>query len=335
MVDSVTAADEPIGEQTATDKPASEAQSGAPKQLVSVEFEKLTGYIETDLWSRFQARLWKVVAAFLTVVAIAGFLGIPYYIKSEISARLESQAKTFGDRVEEIAAYSKLSTILQSQYDSALYGLRSDADVAIIALQGKEKEAKDQKRFPSMNSPSALLNQLMSEPDLFIVTNGGIMATQIFHFLSQDQLKIQVALPKGRIIENAGISGSGGYGEPHPVLDGTLGGILQDLKFRIAVLVSLHDSIRAVDEALLRAGDTSDIEKRIAAIKVTALQGDIAAPAFRSKLKAVLDGQFLSQDDKDKFEKARRLYLPPPFLDDDAATNPNRSINSTVTQRRR
>src|SRR5260370_9772903 len=121
------------------------------KPGVTLEFEKLAAYIETDLWSRFQTRLWKVVAIVLTGVAIAGLLGIPYYIRSEIQARLQTQSKLYSDRLDEVAAYATAWSLLQSENDSEISRLKFDANSLIPILSNKE----DSK---SIQNPSKLLN---------------------------------------------------------------------------------------------------------------------------------------------------------------------------------
>ncbi len=57
--------------------------------------------------------------------------------------------------------------------------------------------------------------------------------------LSDEQRKLKVGFSRRYMLENKGFVGAGAYGESHPVLDGTLGSVLEDLKFRVAIIVSI------------------------------------------------------------------------------------------------
>jgi hypothetical protein len=276
------------------------------KPGVTLEFEKLAAYIETDLWSRFQTRLWKVVASVLTGVAIAGLLGIPYYIRSEIEARLQTQSKLYSDRLDEVAAYAKALSLLQSEYDSEISRLKFDANSLIPILSNKEDSKSIQK-------PSELLNNLVSEPDFSLVVKGGPMVGSVFHMLPIEALKMVVAKRSVRIVGNAGFRGAGGFSEEHPVLDGTLGGSLKDFKYRIAIIEALRRTIDSVDDAMLQAGGVNETEKRIAELKVVSLKDDIVMATFRAALREIAAGDFLDDQEKKDFERFGIIYTPSIF----------------------
>jgi hypothetical protein len=58
---------------------------------LEISRDDLLKYIELDLWSRFQGRLWAMAAIFVTAVSIAGVLGVPESKLTAIAAgRLRS-----------------------------------------------------------------------------------------------------------------------------------------------------------------------------------------------------------------------------------------------------
>jgi hypothetical protein len=77
----------------------------------------------------------------------------------------------YSDRLDEVAAYAKTLSLLQSEYDSEISRLKFDANSLIPILSNKEDSKSIQKL-------SELLNNLVSEPDFSLVikrrTNGRV-----------------------------------------------------------------------------------------------------------------------------------------------------------------
>jgi hypothetical protein len=297
--------------------------SSFPADLL-IKSDELLKYIEVDLWGRFQARLWKVVAAFLTLVTIAGLLGIPYYIKSEISNRLAAQAKTYSDRLEDIAAFSKLLALLTAEQQAHSFSLKADIELVIAELARDNASAQGTNAtgaHSSMNNPTQLLNELISRPDITTAIDARFMTP--FNFISPEDLKKKIDLPRMFVVENRGFTGAGAFSEPHPVLDGTLGGFLDDIKYRIVVLSAFNSAIERVNNELLRLGGATDLDKRVANAKVVGLEAQLSTPAFQDGIKQIMGKTFLTDDEKKKFRTVYALYCPKIVMPDKSPELPN------------
>lgn len=281
-------------------------------------------YVELELWSRFESKLWKFVGAFLTCVTVAGFLGIPYYIRSEISSRLQEQAKTYSDRLETIAAEAKLIAILRSEFDSQVYAIRSEADFVIGRLEQIKHEVTEKAPKPAdgkdaelpapwnrMNDPIRLMTQLVSLRDVTTIAekDSGVFIREVFS-MEEAARTIKVSDPRVYSIEIVGFGGNASMStSSHPVLDGTLGGYVADLKYRILVAASIKKALDRLNDDLLQIGGAEALDKRLASVKVSALEVDVSRPAFQGALTA-LSESFLTPEERKKFESITGLYVP-------------------------
>jgi len=283
----------------------------ATNGTVAVELSKddLLKYVELDLWGRFQERLWKVVGIILTGITVIGFLGVPYYIRNEVRATLQTQATEFKNNTNEIRAYAKLLAIATAQYESER--IRFDAQVyrLIDAVKHTRAELRQKKPEFIINDPEEILARLVSRPDFSKVVTGSLMSkTELFSVPGEFKDK-KLLPPTAFVVENKGLSGSGGYSEMHPVRDGSYAGALQDLRFRIVALEARRKTLDALQEKLVTLGGVTDIEKQVESVREKSIETTYYSDVFTKEMMQVANS-FLSSADKKAFERAQSLYLP-------------------------
>jgi hypothetical protein len=286
--------------------PSLEERMPIAAESYRIDREDLVKYIELDLWSRFQTRLWTVVAGAVTVAAVAGVFGVPFYIKSEINQRLVKQTTEFDNRTREIFAYSKLLSLLSARYSVQLAAFHADALRLAGALEKRGTQKDGESSFIAGERSRGLIG-LATRTDFADVIDERSISRHAF-FLEGTEGTEQLYSPVYLTYENRGISGSGGYSEPHPVLDGSLAGALRDLRFRIVVLEALRRSMVAVERQLLTVGGATKVDNEIEAVRAGALEKDVFVASFEANLNDVA-GRFLFDEDRKKFKEASVLYL--------------------------
>ncbi len=110
-------------------------EADSPPEKIPISRDDLLKYVELDLWSRFRERLWGVLATFLTLITVAGYLGVPYYIRSEMDRRLTEQQATFARRMAEAVTYSELLSMTAVRYHEARFELQKDMALLVGGLQ--------------------------------------------------------------------------------------------------------------------------------------------------------------------------------------------------------
>ena len=279
---------------------------GNSTELLTVGRSELINYIELDLWSKFQARLWKTVAGVLTLAAIGGVFGVPYYIRNEINARLQRQTEDFDHRTREVFAYSKLLALLSAKYATHLALLQADVLRLATALETAERDDPKSDAIWTRGRSQELLS-LAARSDFGSLIDGGVVSRQAL-MLRKDEGSRKLFPPVVLAYENRGLTGGGGYTEPHPVLDGTLEGAVRDLQFRIVVLESLRRSMDSVQRGLLALGGSTKLDGEFEAVRSEALEKDVFAAAFSSSINEI-SMKLLAEEDRARFRDASALYL--------------------------
>jgi len=287
----------------------SDASQGTsvPRELSK---DDLLKYVELDLWTKFQDRLWKVVGFVLTGITVIGLLGVPYYIKSEVNSALQKQALDFKNRTDEIIAYSKLIAIQTTSYTTLRHRFDSDVYRLVEAIENSRTGATEEERKAwRFQDPVETLPRLVSRQDFSQVVAGSITNNELLSV--PPDLKDKSLLPRtSYLVENKGLQGSGAYVEPHPVRDGKYSGSIRDIRFQIVVLEGLGRTISSMQEKLLALGGTSDLEGRIEAVRAKTIEADI----FEKNLAKEVAGQanaFLSESDQTEFARVQQFYLAP------------------------
>jgi len=288
-----------------------EAIKQMPEQIKpELSKDDLLKYIELDLWNRFQERLWKVVGIFLTLVTVIGLLGVPYYIKSEVTAHLQRREKEFTDKTDEVLAYSKLLAVLRARYDSERYRFDGDVLRVVSALSEARKSEPDAaKQSPRFNDPENELVALISRQDFARVTDGTALMSRDAFLVPPDMKDKKLEPPTVITVESTGIRGGGGYREPHPVRDGTYNGIIKDLRYRVVVLEGLRRSIDSIQEKMLGLGGTSVLGHRVQVVRVDSIEATEFHDLFSAELASIAKA-FLTADEQKEFAQLQGLYVP-------------------------
>jgi hypothetical protein len=178
-------------------------------------------------------------------------------------------------------------------------------------LDSSKKDASAKDRIHRINDPANLLNDMISDLDLHSLVDSDSTSSraQAFYHVNDNDKTIQLHMPKMLIVESRVLETTGTVGRRYPVLDGTLGGFLKDLKYRITVLGSLKKAMDQVRDQMLELGGINDVDKRVASVKVAV----IGIQSFGSSFKKTLISdkeKFLTKEQKKEFEEIESLYIP-------------------------
>jgi hypothetical protein len=249
------------------------------------------------------------VGVFLTVVTVLGLLGVPYYIKNEVTAHLQDREREFTGRTNEVLAYSRLLVVLRAKYDGERYRFDGDVLRLVVALdkdkdQGKDKQP-DNDTGPSFLDPASELMSLISAPDFSEVVAGSSVARRPLEVPESLQGK-QVLPATVLIISSKGLALDTGGMEAHPIRNGTYQGSIKDFKYRIAVLEALRRSIETMQNEMLSLGNFAEA-KGAEAVSVDTLQSKTFQQLFTANLTSVVNA-FLSRDEQAEFARWQNLY---------------------------
>lgn len=281
------------------DNPKTKPQESVESYTLSRD--ELLTYIELNLWSRFQGRMWQVVGAVLTIVTVGGLLGIPYYIKTQVDLQLVQRAKEFQLRSDEIITHAKLLAIMTARYESERQQL--DADIFRIVSAIPPEVSKQTNR-----NPSGALIAVASSHEFSPVVDGALITKGAWDI--PPELKGKSLFPATMLVyENRGLAGGSGYEETHPVRNGTYQGCIRDIRFRIVLIEALHRAIGNLQKTILELGGASDAERRVEAVKVSSLKSSEFADSLTREMAKVSD-KFLNEEEKREFARVRDLYTP-------------------------
>lgn len=272
-------------------------------QLSKEEFLK---YVEIDLWNRFSERLWKVVGVVLTVSALLGIFGVPYYIKTEVTDRLTEQKTQFNDRMSDVIEYSKLLSLLRGRYAGERSRFDSDVLQLVNALdernKGKQKN-KEEEDDEDVFAPSNELRSLIARSDFAEVLSSPIARRGLE---VPNDLKGRNVVPKTYItVVGSGFTLATGGKEPHPIKNGTYDGEIEDLKFRVVVL----EALRAATDKLQQDMISLEIDSTTPRRRVTVeglMDGDFHKNFLQQM--ALIANAFLDDTERGKFAQCQKLY---------------------------
>jgi len=273
---------------------------------LSTELSKddLLKYVELDLWNRFQERLWKLVGLVLTIVTVLGLLGVPYYIRNEVTAHLQEREKEFADNMNEVLAYSKLLAVLKARYDSERY--RLDGDVLRIVTALEQNAQADSSAKIGFLDPGSELISLISRQDFAEVTSGSPVAGHAFDIPEELKDK-KLSPPTIFTVGDKGLTLATGGKEPHPVRNGTYRGSVKDFKYRITVLEALRRSIDKMQAVMLSLSTTFGASRKTEVVSVDTLQSQDFNQSFSSEL-ALVANSFLTKEEQAEFARCQNLY---------------------------
>ena len=266
--------------------------------------DDLLKYVELDLWSKFQERLWKIVGIVITIVSVLGLLGVPYYIRTQVTSHLVDREKEFTLRLKEITEYSKLLALLRARYDSERYRLDGDVLRVIDILEKSDQGRPDKEDHGSFLDPVSELFSLIARSDFADVIENPIARHPLEMVPASFQGK-SIMPPTFLTVTGSGLALTTGGKEAHPIKDGTYEGTLKDLKFRILILEALRRSMDKLQADMLVLGNTSPRNDKT--ITVENLQTTDFQEIFRDQVSSIAN-QFLNKEEKATFQKYQTLY---------------------------
>lgn len=220
----------------------------------NISKDEFMEFIEIKLWSKFLKRLWGIVGIFLTIITIAGIFGIPYYINNELKSRLTKLEADFDINRKEIINKTKLLTIAQIKQEEKkqelLYRtliIKEGLEIVIDTLSSSTSQLNEVRRS---------LNTIFYEQKLY--------ESQLWRFDIRDSTLREIELLPSQL-RHQEIIGSGGYmtysALSHPINDGTIGGLLDDLIIRLAHLNAMNGIIEELAEDLVVYDNETESEK--------------------------------------------------------------------------
>ena len=306
------------GEPDSDSKPRHEAETASTEPQYSVSREDWTKFVEMDLWSRFQGRLWKLVAGFLTVVALAGIFGIPYFIRTEINDGLQETKRAFAEQEDALVSYSKLLDLLQLQYSDERASLTSDAYALIRntdnALAKLPKQQRDIFNFGptthwwySRGVPVGIVDRGLDRTG-----EQDISPTVMLLDPKSPFSRLEVTEPAVVYTEGTSRNLSLAESLPHPIRDGTFLGELKDILYRSVYLRADEVTMKSLRSDLLSTARENQPGQRTPTVE--SLYNYVYLPRFKTNLDAAIKTQ-LDKEQAAELGKYLKLYNWPSLLE--------------------
>jgi len=251
--------------------------------------EDFLRYIEIDLWNRFQRRLWSLVAITLSIAALAGLLGIPYYIRSQIERQFEEQRERLKTRSDDVIATSVAIAWRNAQSNRS----RADLHSHVTTLQGIIQP------LLMVSSDAAWI--LSDRLSVVNVADRVALVSALNEWKPDEHLLAVRFAPE--VVPGVG-SNSKLFYVPHPVLDGTVEGAVKDLRFRLVELAAWEQAMAALEAHLGHLYPNPDHSASATVDDLPPSQFERAYNENRLKLAK----QLLLKSDRDKWLAAESYY---------------------------
>ena len=273
-----------------------EIQKSDDSKQFSLSKDEFQEYIETTLWSKFQSRLWKIVSVFLTIITVAGVFGIPYYISNEINKKLSKVEQEFSTKRKDILNNSKLLNLLSVLEE------RKKIELSNISLRLYNEIELLQERDSTIDSwtmeeITATLKMVAYEGKIYN------LQAQDFRWIIDSTLLTTQVLPSQKIrVEAITPTGSTTAAFGHPFNDGTIGGILEDIKIRLSNLEVLREIIVEVELEMLAVGSKDELEEMQDKLLIKAAIDE----KYISRYDTLLNKSLFKYFDKERLEEIKR-----------------------------
>ena len=267
---------------------------------------ELLRYVELELWSRFSAKLWRGFGLVVAVAAVAGLLGVPYYIRSELSSHLMEVQNTFAKRTEILLQYGKLLSLLSTTYSVKKLELTQQVVLTNQAIDSLLARQIDEELRGQLKGARDYLTQAAwweeyAHPE---VSPRDLIAISLPRTDMYREVKI---LPHKRITAEERIGGMmvAGTSFPHAVNDGTLRGVMMDTKFRVAHLLAYRLALKDLRGKIVEYDD--DASKPEQELNIAIIYNEEFQPAYEGHLDKVAS-ELLVRGEREKFEQYGYLY---------------------------
>jgi hypothetical protein len=246
-----------------------ETTSAAPQPKgAELSRDELLRYIELELWSRFSARLWGLLAGSLLVGSLATLFGVTYYIRSEIEQRLHEQQTTFALRAEETIKHGELLSLAAVRYYAARFEIQSHTSLLLAALHARDDSS-------AKGSSSAPLDGLIRDLERARSLNNYLPVLRTLEAAVPRASAARLFVPGDSVTESTKtLQGAVTITSPHPVQDGTLLGAVRDLRFRLVELEAYRLALEDLESDISALGASSPLERRQSRVSLATLHDE-------------------------------------------------------------
>lgn len=216
---------------------------------ISVDLNEYRELLEIKVWEKIKSRIWGLIGTVLLIVSVLGFLGLNSYIDGKISKATEKAQIEFKKSTERNLFFAKSLALLNAQYSVALNEFRRDVNYLLRVSKGRNWDAYQMSKAKGgvvtahdvlSIELQMLLRQLIARADFTPIFKQKIDPMQMLDGKEHSPF----TEPKDVIIEVYKSNGSSYQLSTHPILDGSLGGSILDLKYRIMVLHAFKDTYK-------------------------------------------------------------------------------------------
>jgi hypothetical protein len=243
-------------EPSASQNNTNRAGSGSSSSHISIDLNEYQELLEIKVWEKIKNRVWGLIGSVLVIISILGYLGLSSYIDGKISKATEKAQVEFKKSTERSLFFAKNLALLNAQYTVALNEFRKDITYLLRVSKGRNWDAYQMSK--AQGSPvtahdvlsiqlKMLLRQLVVRDDF-----APIFAQKIDLMKMLDGKEHSpFTESKDVIIEIYKSNGSSYQLSAHPILNGSLGGSILDLKYRIMVLHAFKSTYKEFESEFL------------------------------------------------------------------------------------
>lgn len=293
-----------------TSQQSSNSRNGLPAAAVKQDMSgsEFLEYVELKLWSGFERKLWLYAGLILVLYSLAGTFGIVYYIDSKIEARTKEAEVRYSEKSETLLQYAKLQILLTEAYSTKKLELAQQVVLAVQGIEHAKATVNDQKVRNQLEGARFYLIQDVSW-DEYANEEVGPKNLKAIALPAADLYPNIPILPPRRIEVQQALGGRfiGGTSAVHAVNDGTLRGVMLDVKFRIVQLRAYRKAMDHINRRILEYGGDTDFQKMVKKIAVAAAVDQEFFSAYERYVAEASDKLLLDEERK-IFQKYGYLY---------------------------
>ncbi len=293
-----------------------EAAKPAVGNEVGMTRSELLEYIRLKLWDELSKKLRWWAGAILAGYAILGTLGIKFYLNSQIDARTREAATRYSERSQALLRYAGLQTLLVQAYSVKRLELTQQVVLSVDSIDRVLSTTKVQELRNQLDGARHYLiediwwDEYASE-EVSPRNLRGISLPRV------DLYPALAILPHRSITVEESIGGKGMMASsmPHAVQDGTLRGVMLDVKFRIVELRAFRRAMQEMNRRIVTGIVATNLERPPTSQDLKIIVNEEFLPVYAQSVEETAD-QFLLGAEKDIFGKYESLYriqniLPP------------------------
>ncbi len=288
--------------------------SKTPKGLSDGGFKEDMGkpewleYVELKLWAGFERKLWFYAGLVLVIYSLAGTFGIVYYIDSKVDARTKEAEFRYSEKSETLLRYAKLQILLTEAYSAKRLELAQQVVLAVQGIDHVMATINDQKVRDQLEGARYYLIQDVRWDDYANEEVGPKNLKAIALPRTDLYPNIPILPPRTIRVEQAlGGRGMGGFSAPHAVNDGTLRGVMLDIKFRIVQLRAYRKAMEHINRRILEYGGDTAFQKLMNKTAVATSVDQEFVPAYERYVAEASD-KLLVAEERNIFRKYEYLY---------------------------